>query len=317
LVQRRSRQLGNALRDAVIPVLGVAPQIPIEPIPHVDQFFGYNHFDGSGLRNVKPGQIDQDEMLRGPRIKRVRAPDRGAHPPPQPTFEYPPLGGDPELISGKVEQPDVMFQMRPRIRVVDLPSHDAQLLRQMSTATRAPLFELFMRGDSIIPRELLRLESSHSGVPMPSALQRPHVLIVSDDSDLTNFLGEGLIYAGFWTSIIASAVQTLEVFRLRSFDIMVLDAALGGIGASELLRRLRGLSSRAAATERTDIPIVVIAASASELDRESVERAGVSRVLVAPLEIEELAEQLFMAVASWRANHPDRPWADEAALGPP
>ena len=66
---------------------------------------------------------------------------------------------------------------------------------------------------------------------MSPALQRPHVLIVSDDPELTAFLGEGLVYAGFWTSAIASAVQALEVFRLRSFDVLVLDAALGGIGA--------------------------------------------------------------------------------------
>src|SRR5829696_1631250 len=101
---------------------------------------------------------------------------------------------------------------------------------------------------------------------MSPALQRPHVLIVSDDPELTEFLGEGLIYAGFWTSTIASAMQTLEVFRLRSFDVMVLDAALGGIGARELLSRLRAQSDRATATERTDIPILVIAASQAELD---------------------------------------------------
>ena len=96
---------------------------------------------------------------------------------------------------------------------------------------------------------------------MSPALQRPHVLIVSDDPELAAFLGEGLVYAGFWTSAIASAVQALEVFRLRSFDVMVLDAALGGIGALELLMRLRGRSDRATSAERTDIPILVIAAS--------------------------------------------------------
>src|SRR5690349_3354968 len=99
-----------------------------------------------------------------------------------------------------------------------------------------------------------------------SALQRPHVLIVSDDEDLASFLGEGLIYAGFWTSTIASAMQTLEVFRLRSFDVMLLDAALGGMGASELLQRLRGTSRRSTGSERTDIPILVVAATPEEAD---------------------------------------------------
>src|SRR3954453_13564750 len=124
---------------------------------------------------------------------------------------------------------------------------------------------------------------------MSPALQRPHVLIVSDDPELTAYLGEGLVYAGFWTSAIASAVQALEVFRLRSFDVMVLDAALGGIGALELLRRLRGHSDRTTTAERTDIPIVILAAYSSEVDPELAQRVGADAVIFAPIELEQLA----------------------------
>src|SRR3954453_18273112 len=135
---------------------------------------------------------------------------------------------------------------------------------------------------------------------MSPALQRPHVLIVSDDPELSAFLGEGLVYAGFWTSAIASALQALEVFRLRSFDVMVIDAALGGIGAPELLRRLRGKSDRTAPNERTDIPILVIAASSSELDPTLAEHAGADDVILAPIELEQLAEVLDRVVTTWR-----------------
>ena len=135
------------------------------------------------------------------------------------------------------------------------------------------------------------------------------------DEQLAAFLGEGLVYAGFWTSAISSAVQALEVFRLRSFDVMVLDAALGGIGALELLRRLRGKSDRATTTERTDIPILVIAASSGELDLNVAKRSGADGVILAPIELEQLALDLGRAVSAWRASHPDRKWADEAALG--
>ncbi len=150
---------------------------------------------------------------------------------------------------------------------------------------------------------------------MSPALQRPHVLIVSDDPDLSGFLGEGLIYAGFWTSVIASAMQVLEVFRLRSFDVIVLDAALGGIGALELLRRLRGHSDRAA-TQRTDIPVIIVAATPREVDPEAIQDVSVACILVAPLEIEDLAREIGQAVTIWRTEHPERPWADEAALAP-
>ena len=150
---------------------------------------------------------------------------------------------------------------------------------------------------------------------MSPALQRPHVLIVSDDPELTGFLGEGLVYAGFWTSTIASAVQALEVFRLRSFDVMVLDATLGGIGAIELLRRLRGRSDRAQTAERTDIPILIIAASHYELDPVLAEQVGADGVILAPIELEQLAADLGLAVTRWRALHPERKWADEVGPG--
>ena len=53
--------------------------------------------------------------------------------------------------------------------------------------------------------------------------ERPHVLIVTDDPSLSEFLGEGLVMGGFWTSVISHGLQVLEVFRLRSFDLIVVD----------------------------------------------------------------------------------------------
>lgn len=150
-----------------------------------------------------------------------------------------------------------------------------------------------------------------------SALDRPHVLVVSDDKELQTFLGEGLLYAGFWTSGVASAIQTLEVFRLRSFDLVLIDAALSGLGATELVRRLRTRSPRAASGQpRTDVPIVLVTDDATAIDAEAVARLGVDDVLAAPLDLETIALRLFGIVAAWRRAHPDRPWADAAAQTP-
>ncbi len=152
---------------------------------------------------------------------------------------------------------------------------------------------------------------------MTSALERPHVLIVSADPDLTDFLGEGLIYAGFWTSVIADAFQALEVFRLRSFDIILLDAALGGIGALEFVQRLRGRSDRAPGDVRSDIPLVLIAADAAEVPAAMQQGEDPVATLLAPVELPEIAATLMDAVTTWRTSHPGRAWADSAALGDP
>ncbi len=149
-------------------------------------------------------------------------------------------------------------------------------------------------------------------------LDRPHVVVVSDDADLQDFLGEGLVYAGLWTSGIASAIQTLEVFRLRTFDAMVVDAALGGLGAVELVRRLRGASPLAAPGQPlTDLPILAVAADRAEADVEALAAAGVEDVLFAPLELENVASRCRVLVEAWREAHPGRPSADELAQQPP
>jgi DNA-binding response OmpR family regulator len=142
--------------------------------------------------------------------------------------------------------------------------------------------------------------------------RRPHVLIVSDDLDLSQFLQSGLTVAGFWISTVASAVQTLEVFRLRTFDIMVIDALLEGLGAEEVVRRLRAVDP-VTKRVRTDIPIFVIAGSREEISTEDAIAMGADDVRFPPIEIESLALDLFSSIRQWRDAHPDRPWADELA----
>lgn len=133
-------------------------------------------------------------------------------------------------------------------------------------------------------------------VPPPataSAVERPHVLIVTNDSDLHTFLAEGLLLAGFWTSTVADAIQTLEVFRLRGFDLVIVDASLPGLGAVELVQRLRGRSSRTATTvPRTSVPIVILAGSPDEVDWDVAVQAGASLLLTAPVELETIALSL-------------------------
>jgi DNA-binding response OmpR family regulator len=148
-----------------------------------------------------------------------------------------------------------------------------------------------------------------------SATERPHVLIVTEDRDLADFLGEGLVQVGLWTSVIASEIQTLEVFRLRTFDLAIVDAALSGLGAIDLIRRLRSAGDQGAT--RTDIPILVIAGSPEEISPEAVAAAGADGLLLPPIELADLALSLFTIVDCWRDQHPGRPYADELAQRKP
>lgn len=141
---------------------------------------------------------------------------------------------------------------------------------------------------------------------------RPHLLIVSDDTGLATFLTEGLVVAGFWTSTIASALQALEVFRLRTFDLIIVDAALQGLGALEFLARLRS-THRSTGEPLSDRPAIVIAESSREMTEAEAFGAGAIGIVFAPFEIDELALALFATVRAWRDSHPGALWADELA----
>lgn len=142
--------------------------------------------------------------------------------------------------------------------------------------------------------------------------ERPHVLIVSDDPSLVGFLNNGLPLGGFWTTVIASGLQALEVFRLRQFDIVVLDGELQSFDALEFLRRLRGVSSRSSATSpRTLAPVVLISERPVDLGRDDTSGLGVNRMLHAPLELEEIVQVLHAVFDEWRYSFPDVPLSDD------
>jgi DNA-binding response OmpR family regulator len=123
-----------------------------------------------------------------------------------------------------------------------------------------------------------------------SALERPHLAIVTGDLSLSHFLTEGLLYEGFWTSAIGSGLQFLEVLRLRTFDAVIIDAGLGDIAVEEMLRRMRGTSDRVQDdSPRSAMPAMVIAGMPGEITLSNVLDAGGQGLLEPPLEIEDVA----------------------------
>ena len=143
--------------------------------------------------------------------------------------------------------------------------------------------------------------------------ERPHVLIVSDDPDLSGFLGEGLPLGGFWVSIIASGLQALEVFRLRQFDLLAIDHDLQGFDAMELLRRLRGVSTLDGGREkRTSAPAVLFVNGTTAPT--GLDGLGVERVFHPPVDLDSVVRELHAVFATWRQDNPDAPLADSANL---
>jgi DNA-binding response OmpR family regulator len=142
---------------------------------------------------------------------------------------------------------------------------------------------------------------------------RPHVLVISHDVGLVEFLTEGLVIGGFWVSSVSGGILTLEVFRLRSFDLVLMDTDLPGLATTDLLGRLRATAGEDAGRRTIDLPILMVAGSAGAHDADFWRRAGADGSLVPPLDLDDLVPRLHTVVEEWRVRHPDRPWADEVA----
>lgn len=130
--------------------------------------------------------------------------------------------------------------------------------------------------------------------PGTNAADYPEVLLVSADLGLTRFLSEGLLPEGFWTSEVRSGLQALEVFRLRTFDIVLVDAALSDLPVDALVARLRQSHDASGNEVRQSgsVPIVLIAGMAQELEPYDLGAIGPAGVFVAPFELSDLVVRL-------------------------
>jgi DNA-binding response OmpR family regulator len=108
----------------------------------------------------------------------------------------------------------------------------------------------------------------------------PSILLVEDEPGIVDFLKRGLEAEGF---VVAAALDGLEGeqrARCESFDMVVLDLMLPGMGGMELLARLRDV--------KPELPVIVLSARAEIGDRVAGLDGGAVDYLVKPFSLAEL-----------------------------
>jgi DNA-binding response OmpR family regulator len=108
----------------------------------------------------------------------------------------------------------------------------------------------------------------------------PSILLVEDEPGIVDFLGRGLRAEGF---AVEAALDGLEGERraLReSFDMVVLDLMLPGVGGMEVLAKLRA--------SKPELPVIVLTARGDVEDRVAGLDAGAVDYLVKPFSLAEL-----------------------------
>jgi len=111
----------------------------------------------------------------------------------------------------------------------------------------------------------------------------PLVLIAETQQDLRHQVREALEQSGFRALPAASASDIWNAIESMPIGALVLDTALRGPDGMDLCRDLR---------ERSDVPIILIGANSSEVDRVVGLELGADDYMVKPYSTRELAARL-------------------------
>ena len=125
--------------------------------------------------------------------------------------------------------------------------------------------------------------------------QRLRVLVVEDESDIRELIRFNLEREGFAVEEVGDGALALERLERRLPDLVVLDLMLPGMPGLELCRKIR-------ATQRSaSLPILIVTARTSEIDRVLGLESGADDYIVKPFSPRELVARIRAVL---RRAHP-------------
>ncbi|RME81588.1 MAG: DNA-binding response regulator, partial [Zetaproteobacteria bacterium] len=109
------------------------------------------------------------------------------------------------------------------------------------------------------------------------------ILLVDDDTELTELLARFLTQEGFEVVTAPDGARGLEAARSGRFDLMVLDVMMPDQSGMDVLRALRAFS---------DLPVIMLTARGDEMDRIIGLELGADDYLPKPCNPRELAARI-------------------------
>lgn len=124
-------------------------------------------------------------------------------------------------------------------------------------------------------------QSGHDNSPLPHfQASDKRILVVEDDPDISHLLEINLKDIAFQVDVVNNGVDGLNRASNHDYQLIVLDLMLPGMDGLELCRRLRSQS--------VNIPVLMLTARSSELDRVLGLELGADDYLTKPFSIKEL-----------------------------
>lgn len=113
------------------------------------------------------------------------------------------------------------------------------------------------------------------------------ILIIEDEEKIARFVELELGYEGYTTTKAFDGRTGLELAETGEFDLVLLDIMLPQLSGMEVLRRIRRVSS---------VPIIMLTARDSVVDKVSGLDSGASDYITKPFAIEELLARIRTAL---------------------
>ncbi|WP_295799545.1 response regulator transcription factor [uncultured Microbulbifer sp.] len=125
-----------------------------------------------------------------------------------------------------------------------------------------------------------------------------HILLVDDDTELTELLQEFLVGEGFEVTVANDGGRGLELARQENFDALVLDVMLPVHSGFDVLRKLREESG----TPGRSLPVLMLTAKGDTVDRIVGLEMGADDYLPKPCNPRELAARLRAVLRRGRSE---------------
>lgn len=110
------------------------------------------------------------------------------------------------------------------------------------------------------------------------------ILLVEDDTRISDFIVKGLQENGYAIQLCPSAEEARLCLEDHSFDLLIIDIMLPGIDGIQLTRLLRYKKNR--------VPILILSALSDTVDKIQALDAGADDYLVKPFHFQELLARL-------------------------
>lgn len=136
----------------------------------------------------------------------------------------------------------------------------------------------------------------------PSPLR---ILLVDDEPAIRRALSTTLNELGFQTMEASRGEEALRLIRSETFNAVLLDVKMPGLGGMQTLPRLRALAPR--------LPILMLTVQDAEEDKVEALEAGADDYITKPFSMRECVARVRSAIR--RAQTPERPEDEPIVIG--